>query len=73
MAVIGANIVLGFLLGIVVSVLSLSQATYTIIANFISLVVTIYASIYFFRYVFEKFHIYVPPKRMDEYKKAALK
>ncbi len=71
-AVLLANLAIGFLLGFFGALLGLSKESLLIISNLLSLAVTIYASIYFLAYVFERFHIYVP-RELDEYRKAAIK
>lgn len=72
MAVVLANIAIGLVLGVVKFFLHISQQNFIIITNLLSIGVSIYASIYFLGFVFEKFHIYVPDAT-DEYKKAAIK
>ncbi len=71
-AVVLANLAFGFILGVVGALLGLSKESLFIISNLLSLVITIYASIYFLAYVFEKFRIYVP-KELGEFQKAAIK
>ncbi len=71
-AVLLANIAIGLVLGVVKLFLHISQQNFIIITNLFSIAITMYASIYFLAFVFEKFHIYVP-KAVDEYRKAAIK
>lgn len=71
-AVLLANILLGFLTGLAGALLGLPKENLIIITNLVSLGVTVYASIYFLAYVFKKFGIYWP-KTCDPYKMAALK
>ena len=72
-AVMLANILIGFLMGFVGGIFELSHQSVVIGVNLLSLGVTIYASIYFLGFVMRKYRVYIPNKNLDSYKKAAIK
>ncbi len=72
-AVLLANIALGFVVGLAGGILGVAKENLIIITNLVSYGVTIYASIYFLAYVFKKFGIYAPSKESDPYRTAAVK
>ncbi|BCD68615.1 hypothetical protein NitYY0918_C1532 [Nitratiruptor sp. YY09-18] len=71
-SVILANFTFGLILGVARSLLGISQHTFSIITTILSFAISLYASIYFFAYVIQKYRLYVP-KDLDSYRKAAIK
>ncbi|BCD60818.1 MULTISPECIES: hypothetical protein [unclassified Nitratiruptor] len=72
-AVMLANILIDFLMGLFGGLLALSQKSVIIGTNLLSFSITIYASIYFLGFVMRKYRVYIPNEKLDVYKKAAIK
>ncbi|BAF70622.1 hypothetical protein [Nitratiruptor sp. SB155-2] len=68
-----ANVLIGFLMGLLGGLLALSQKSVIIGTNLLSFGITIYASIYFLGFVMRKYRVYIPNDNLDTYKKAAIK
>ena len=71
--VILANILIGFLIGLIGSILAWQHTTIAAVANLLSLGVTIYASIYFLGYALRLKRVYIPRGDLGLYQKAAIK
>ena len=72
-AVVLANILIGFIVGFLGSAFSWQHTTIVVVSNLLSLGVTIYASIYFLGYALRLKRVYIPRGDLGLYQKAAIK